>query len=119
MNYLLCAHRLVHGGQDTGGGLRPLVAKSRRPSALAALPFRRHRIIGSAFPLRLSAYRWSPDEFLQRGEVGAPHYSFAMPLGCRSPPRAPIGRLRRPAILHYASWAGVLPVSQRGPLTLR
>src|SRR5712671_4567522 len=25
--------------------------------------------------------------------------------------------LRRPAILHYASWAGVLPVSQRGPLT--
>src|SRR5712671_4306465 len=27
--------------------------------------------------------------------------------------------LRRPAILHYASWAGVLPVSQRGPLTLR
>ena len=37
MNYLLCAHRLVHGGQDTGGGLRPLVAKSRRPSALAAL----------------------------------------------------------------------------------
>jgi hypothetical protein len=72
MNYLLCAHRLVHGGQDTGGGLRPLVAKSRRPSALAALPFRRHRIIGSAFPLRLSAYRWSPEEFLQRGEVGAP-----------------------------------------------
>ena len=54
MNYLLCAHRLVHGGQDTGGGLRPLVAKSRRPSALAALPFRRHRMIGSAFPLRLS-----------------------------------------------------------------
>ena len=25
--------------------------------------------------------------------------------------------LRRPAILHYVSWAGVLPVSQRGLLT--
>ena len=24
MNYLLCAHGLVHGGQDTAGGLRPL-----------------------------------------------------------------------------------------------
>jgi hypothetical protein len=71
MNYLLCAHRLVHGGQDTGGGLRPLVAKSRRPSALAALPFRRHRMIGSAFPLRPSAYRWSPED-LQPDEVGAP-----------------------------------------------
>src|SRR5882762_4966075 len=105
MNYLLCAHRLVHGGQDTGGGLRPLVAKSRRSSALAALPFRRHRIIGSAFPLRLSAYRWSPEEFLQRGEVGAPrsmkmgHYSFAVPLGCRSPPRAPIGSFATPCDL--------------------
>ena len=56
MNYLLCAHRLVHGGQDTGGGLRPLVAKSCRPSALAALPFRRHRIIGSAFPRRCQRF---------------------------------------------------------------
>jgi hypothetical protein len=24
MNYLLCAHRLVRGGQDTGGGLRSI-----------------------------------------------------------------------------------------------
>ena len=27
--------------------------------------------------------------------------------------------LRRPAILHYAQRAGVFPISQRGPLTLR
>jgi hypothetical protein len=30
-----------------------------------------------------------------------------------------LASLRRPAILHYASEAGVFPISQRGPLTLR
>jgi len=32
---------------------------------------------------------------------------------------APSAKLRRRAILHYASWAGVFPVSQGGPATLR
>jgi hypothetical protein len=27
--------------------------------------------------------------------------------------------LRRPAILHYASWAAVFPISEGGPVTLR
>ena len=66
-----------------------------------SLPCRSDGIVSSAqtFPLRLSAHRWSPEEFLQPGEVGAPHYSFAMPLGCRSPPRAPIGSFATPCDL--------------------
>src|SRR5258706_8931093 len=47
------------------------------------------------------------------------HYSFAVPYDAAVRRALQSVDLRRPAILHYASWAGVLPVSQRGPLTLR
>src|SRR5215470_18788852 len=108
MNCLLCAHRL-----GAWRGKTPVEVDARswpsRPSALAALSFQRHRIIGSAFPLQLSAYRWSPEEFLQRGEVGAPR---PMKMGTTPSPSlydAAVRRalqsvnLRRSATLHYAS----------------
>ena len=113
-------------GERTGCGkwLGPPKIGLAALRASVALPSREHRIIGSTFLLRLSAYRWSPED-LQPDEVGAPR---SMKMDTTPSPclyDAAVRRalesvnLRRPAILHYASWAGVLPVSQRGPLTLR
>src|SRR5712671_897886 len=98
MNCLLCAHRLLmtcsplprsqsacRGGTGCGKWLGPPKIGLAALRASVALPSREHRIIGSAFPLRLSAYRRSPEEFLERGEVGRAtldedgHYSFAVP----------------------------------------
>jgi hypothetical protein len=91
-----------------------------------SLPCRSDGIVSSAHRFqRLSAYRWSPEEFLQRGEVGAPR---SMKMGTTPSPclyDAAVRRalqsvnLRRPATLHCASWTGVLPASQRGRLSLR
>src|SRR6266436_4605521 len=114
-------------GERTGCGkwLGPPKIGLAALRASVALPSREHRIIGSTFLLRLSAYRWSPEEFLERGEVGALR---SMKMGTTPSPclyDAAVRRalqsvnLRRPAILHHASWAGVLPVSQRGRLSLR
>ena len=91
-----------------------------------SLPCRSDGIVSSAqrFCCDRQRIARSPED-LQPDEVGAPR---SMKMDTTPSPclyDAAVRRalesvnLRRPAILHYASWAGVLPVSQRGPLTLR
>src|SRR5262249_2869370 len=79
------------------------------PTLRARCPVVPTGIVSSAFPPRLSAYRWSPEEFLQRGEVGAPR---SMKMGTTPSPclydaavRRALhsGNFRRPPTLPYAS----------------
>ena len=105
MNYLLCAHRLVHGGARHRWRSTP--ARGQVPPTLRA----RCPVVPTASHHRLSVSTATVSVSMVAGRILAAwrswragvdedgHYSFAVPLGRRSPPRAPIGRFATPCDL--------------------